>query len=262
MAQRGLYHFITPEEFEPLCWEVAQRLGLWVVKENWYSVPGQRVKRARLEWSRVPGPLTMADGRLPYFVYFAETEPDLGVALDELETFAGTGITGWVQIEYPRVVEKHPKDGDKYLERTDLGTKSDCFDREKCETFHNPAAIDLWGRIAKLWRKRLHRPMWRYGYEKDGSRAWSADHKTGYTDGVAAWFTNGWKLGNPAATYYVSRLETVPLTATVEKAVQPVAGNRESKNRCSGGATKKTDPIGPKRRKSLGIPGPGKKQGV
>lgn len=190
MATRNLLFFMTPAEFSAILAEVCLKLGLVPILEG---------RGDLVEIGTAPGNTVMSDGRVAYWVYLStETPYPSMLRPNDLRP----GEWGWVQCDVPRV------EGNALL-MARVAAKSDWWDSERKQVLENPASIQLFGRIAPHFKKRLKRPVW--VYDPRGGPA-APERDVWYSSGVEDWVRSGGELMQWGVAYNRYAIEPPKVT--------------------------------------------------
>ncbi len=184
MATRGVSFFMRSAEFWSAIWEAAAKYNLVVIVERYL----RERKRYRLDVASDPSAL-VAGGETPFHrVDLATERPDFDEA-DDLHP----GKWGWVTADVPREVGN-------ILFLAQMGAKSDWWDSERQQVVDNPASLEVFGKVSRVFRKRLKRPVWAFDifYSKEPGRT----RDIWYSEGAAEWVRRDGQLRQVGASIF------------------------------------------------------------
>ena len=173
MSTRSMQFFMTLDECETVLRDIARELSLHLI----LGVPGNP---ERFEIAKDDQHLTLSNGEQPYWVFLAKAPLS---PFQKNASHVHPAKWGWVQCVIPR--EK-----DNVLYMTDLGCKSDYYEKESKTVHENPLSIEIYTRVVRFFRKKLRFQTY-IGPEGGAMKPCSG---VKHSQGAVDWVSNGGRL--------------------------------------------------------------------
>lgn len=173
MTSRSIRFFMLTDEFIDIAWSLRDVMGVHLILAR----PGNP---ETMEMAPIGRSTTMTDGRDARWLCVA-AEPPSEQQLGRGEVLVAEW--GWLLIDIPRV-EKNTL----YMAR--ISAKSDWYDVSSKSTKNNPASVDLFPKVARLFKKKLPHKAWGIGPED--TSAWPSNVRCSAS--IRKWMSNGGEL--------------------------------------------------------------------